>query len=224
MTIGPETGSVSTPQAPAPQPLPAQRSTERPMAPGFGPPALVNTKKPLYQRWWAVTILLIAAMVLFSFVILALSPQTTGANSTIEPTTPPTTAAPLAGVNVPVLDGQLQFTVTKVDSGDTRVGSARSTATAQGQFVFVHLRITNLGNEPRTLIGEAQSLYDQQGRRFTPDTEAALFLEGSETIFEQIRPSSSVSGTLVFDLPRGAAVKEIELHSSAFSEGVVVAL
>jgi hypothetical protein len=57
-----------------------------------------------------------------------------------------------------------------------------------------------------------------------PDTSAAIYLPDSNTFITPINPGNSVVGTLVFDVPVGSTLSSIELHDSAFSDGVSVQL
>ena len=51
-----------------------------------------------------------------------------------------------------------------------------------------------------------------------------MSIEDNKTFLEDINPGNSVVGTVVFDVPKGTKVTELELHDSAFSGGVKVAL
>ena len=56
------------------------------------------------------------------------------------------------------------------------------------------------------------------------DTEAAIYLKDSNTLYEEINPGNSLKGTLLFDVPKGIKPAKLELHDSAFSGGVDVRL
>ena len=142
---------------------------------------------------------------------------------------PPVSApvkAPAAGPEIgdKVRDGKFEFTVTKVKPGVATVGDSMLGKKAQGQFVLVSITVANIGDEPQTLVGDAQKLFDTQGRKFSVDTEAAVYLADSNSIFEEINPGNLVKGTLLFDIPDGVKPARLELHDSPFSGGVDVAL
>ncbi len=84
--------------------------------------------------------------------------------------------------------------------------------------------LTNISNEPQTFFGSVQTTTDAQGRKFEPDSAAAFYLKDSKSLFEKINPGNSVTGTVVFDIPKDATLVEMELHDGAFSGGVKVKL
>lgn len=134
-------------------------------------------------------------------------------------------AATTAGLGDAVRDGKFEFVVSKVDCGKTRVGGQYLNTTAQGQFCLVSLSIENIGDEPQSLFGDNQKLFDAQGRQFAADTEAAIYLgEASKTLWEEINPGNKVDGVIVFDIPKNTKPSKLELHDSAFSSGVTVGL
>ncbi|MFS0703625.1 DUF4352 domain-containing protein [Cellulomonas sp. 179-A 9B4 NHS] len=131
---------------------------------------------------------------------------------------------PAAGVGTPVRDGKFEFTVTSVEPGVARVGDDLFGEDAQGQFLLVHLRVTNIGDEAQMFDGSSQKLLDTAGRTHSADTAAAIYVGDSNSFLNQINPGNSVDGTVVFDIPADAAPASLELHDSAFSGGVSVAL
>jgi hypothetical protein len=129
-----------------------------------------------------------------------------------------------AGIGDPVRDGKFEFTVSKVDCGRSRVGTKDFGKSAQGQYCFVSVTVENIGKESQSLFGSNQHLFDNQGRKFDADGEAAIYVEDSKTLYESINPGNKVNGILIFDIPASATPVKIELHDSAFSRGVTVAL
>ena len=95
---------------------------------------------------------------------------------------------------------------------------------AQGQFVLVHVTVANIGTESQLLTDSAQTLFDAKGRKFSADTTAAIYIKDNDVFLNEINPGNTVQGVLVFDMPKDAAPASIELHDSAFSGGVSVAL
>ena len=139
----------------------------------------------------------------------------------------PSPAAPVepaVGVNTPVRDGKFEFTVTQVEKGVPSVGDKYLNAKAQGQFVLVHVTVTNIGKEPAYLLDGNQKVTDAQGRQFSADSSAAIYLKDNSVLFKEINPGNSVKGTLVYDMPKDASPAAIELHDSMFSGGAKVNL
>lgn len=161
--------------------------------------------------------------------------QTSGATATDTPTTQGTpsgegSAAPAqparptaAGIGDPVRDGSFEFVVTAVKPGPAIIGSEDFGAKPQGQFLLATVKVTNIGNEPQTLFGDNQYLYAGE-RKFSADSEAAIYLKDSQSLLEEINPGNTLTGTLVYDVPKGTSPTHIELHDSAFSGGVTVTL
>lgn len=131
---------------------------------------------------------------------------------------------PAAKVGSAVRDGNFEFTVTKVQRGVASVGSDIVGEKAQGQFVLIHVTVRNIGAESQLLMDSAQTVRDVQGRKFSPDTVAALSIKDNDVFVNEINPGNTVKGVLVFDMPKNTAPASIELHDSAFSGGVTVSL
>lgn len=134
--------------------------------------------------------------------------------------------ATTAKLNEVARDGKFEFTVTSVECGKTSAGTNQYLQKqAQGQFCFVNVTVKNIGNEAQMFDSSSQYLYDAANAKFSADGTASLYAnpEGS-TFLNQINPGNSVSGILVFDLPKDKTPVTAELHDSAFSGGVKVSL
>ncbi|OLT54629.1 DUF4352 domain-containing protein [Cellulosimicrobium sp. CUA-896] len=131
-------------------------------------------------------------------------------------------AAP--GIGTPVRDGKFEFTVTSVETGVATVGDEFLNQQAQGQYVLVHMAVTNIGTEAQMFDGSSQELTDTAGRTHSADTSAAIYLGDANSFLTDINPGNSVDGTVVFDIPADAVPATIDLHDSMFSGGVEVAL
>lgn len=128
------------------------------------------------------------------------------------------------GIGTTVADGKFEFVVTQVETGVEQVGDEFLNQAAQGQFVLVHVTVTNIGDEAQYFDGSSQKLLDTAGRTHSADTGAAIYLGDSESFLNQINPGNTVDGVVVFDVPADAELASIELHDSPFSGGVTVAL
>jgi hypothetical protein len=128
------------------------------------------------------------------------------------------------GLNDAVRDGKFEFTVKKVDCGKTEIGSSMLGTKAQGQFCLVSVKVENIGDEAQSMFGDNQLMFDKEGREFSADTEAAIYLDNAQTLWEEINPGNSINGVVVFDVPKNAVPESIELHDSMFSDGVTVSL
>jgi hypothetical protein len=148
--------------------------------------------------------------------------QAAAAPSEAVPAAVPAPAPAAAVIGTPVRDGKLEFTVTSIESGVPSVGSEAFGQKAQGQFVLMHLTIQNIGDKAQYFDGSSQKVFDAQGREFSADSGAAIYLEDSNSFLNEINPGNTVTGTVVFDMPLGAAIAKLELHDSPFSGGVDV--
>lgn len=138
---------------------------------------------------------------------------------------PGSTPTALAGIGNPVRDGKFQFTVTKI-TYTKRVGNSLLGQTAQGRYTVLHITVTNIGNVAQTLDDSAQYVYDAKGRKFSADSQADLYINGTgDSVFlQQINPGNTVHAKIAFDLPVGDIAVKAELHDSVFSGGVIVSL
>jgi hypothetical protein len=134
-------------------------------------------------------------------------------------------AAKAVGLNQAVRDGKFEFTVTGVDCSKTTLGSDPVSTNAQGVFCLASVNVKNIGDEAQTLDAMSQYGYDAQGKKYSTDTGAAIYLpNGGDALFNQLNPGSSVDGTLIYDVPTGTTLTKLELHDSALSGGVTVNL
>jgi len=145
------------------------------------------------------------------------------ASKSTAPAPPPAPAAP--GLNAPVRDGKFEFVVSKIDCGKAQVGSSGLVKKAQGQFCLVSLTVKNIANESQLLDASSQKGIDAQGRKFSADGAAGIYLgDQGNTFLTPINPGNSVQGQVVFDIPKDAKISKIELHDSPFSQGAAVAV
>lgn len=135
--------------------------------------------------------------------------------------------AEVAKIGQAVRDGKFEFTVTGFSCGQTSVGTNQYlTKQAQGQFCMLNLTIKNIGDQSQSLFSGNQKLLNGS-TQYSADDTATMYAEpnGSTTTwFNDINPGNSVSGTIVFDVPKGVTPTQAELHDSSFSGGVKVNL
>lgn len=132
----------------------------------------------------------------------------------------PASAEP--GIGDPVLSGDLEFTVTGIENGGTEIGSEYLSETAQGEFILVHVEVTNTGDAAASFFGGSQTLIDSEGREHKSDGTASLYIPDNDTLFAEINPGNTVVGTLVFDLAVGTEPVEILLQGGLFDSDVSV--
>ena len=131
-----------------------------------------------------------------------------------------------AGVGDAVRDGKFQFVVPAAPRcGVARVGDTYVNQKAQGQFCLVKVTVKNIGDEAQLFDSSSQKAFNSAHQEYSADGGAAIYANsGNETFLNQINPGNSVNGTLVFDIPVGQKLAQLEFHDSPFSGGVTVTL
>ena len=152
------------------------------------------------------------------------SSATTSAATTTAPPATHVAAPPLAGIGQEVRDGKFAFVATSVDQSKTAGGDPGNpveTVTAKGEFVNVHLRVSNVGDQAQSFFASHQKL--QIGdKQFSADDTAAMWI-GSMTV--EIKPGNSVQAVLSFDVAPGTANNgALTVHDSISSGGAKISL
>jgi hypothetical protein len=125
----------------------------------------------------------------------------------------------------PTHDGKFQFTVTKVQTGVSRIGTTDLGKAAQGQFVLLYVTVRNIGGEAQTFDSSSQYVYDAATpHQYSADSDAAVYLDQSQSFLNDIHPGNAVSGIVVFDMPKGVSPTLATLHDSPSSAGVTINL
>lgn len=208
----------------------------QPGQPQLPPQVVVQMAAPPRKNFFARHKIITALLVII--VVAAVSqavsggdePATTpaatgGASTTAIADSADTVDAPTApGIGAAVADGKFQFTVTSLEPGVSHLGDATFGVDAQGQFLLVHVTVTNVGDEAQYFDSSSQKLLDAQGRTHSADSSAAIYLPDSNSFLTSINPGNTVEGIVVFDIPADATPASVELHDSPFSGGVTVAL
>src|SRR5690606_2174617 len=123
-----------------------------------------------------------------------------------------------------VRDGKFAFTATSGETGVATAGDEYLNEQAQGQFVPVHMTVTNIGDAAQMFDGSSQKLADTAGREHSADTSAATYLADANSVLTDINPGNSVEGTGVLAIPADAVPAALTLHDSCFPGGVEVSL
>ncbi|MGW6729048.1 DUF4352 domain-containing protein [Nocardia sp. NPDC055029] len=157
-----------------------------------------------------------------TFTTAPAGPASPGAQA---PGAPATGEGGPAAVGSTVRDGKFEFAVTAVDSPVKVIGdNPYLQKTAQGEYIQVHLTVTNISNKAQSYWSDNQKLIDDRGREFKNDTMAGINVNDGTAMASEINPGNSVDVVIVFDVPAGTTPTTLELHDSAFSRGAKVAL
>jgi hypothetical protein len=142
--------------------------------------------------------------------------------------TPSATATPTAApAGSAVRDGKFEFQVLNNFSAKTvsdPTGNPYMTATAQGIFLVIVVKVTNVGGEPQSYYGQNQKLIDSSGREYAVSSEADMWMNTGVSPMGEINPGNSIQVRVPFDVPPGTMATELELHDSMLSGGVSVRL
>ncbi len=151
----------------------------------------------------------------------AAAPASSAPASSAPASSAPASKPKTATIGTPVRDGKFEFTASSVKPGPNHVGGDGFGKDAQGQYWYVSVKVENIGDKPQSFFGSNQYMYVGK-KKYGADDEAAMYLDNSKSLYEDINPGNSVSGTVIFDLPKGATPTSLDLHDSAFSGGVTI--
>ncbi len=142
---------------------------------------------------------------------------TNGPGSSATPTESPTAPPATAGAT----DGPLSFTVHGIEVRPTVVMSdAPLEKTAVGEYIVVHMTVTNVGTDPASFVGTFQTLH-AGGTTYPLDDEATAYLAGT---LADLEPGASADVSIAFDVPPGTPAETIELHADPSTPGIQVPL
>lgn len=138
-----------------------------------------------------------------------------------------TKKATLAKLNEAANDGKFEFTVSAVKCGVPSVSDSSGyvTKAAQGQYCLMTVAVKNIGDKQQIFSESDQKLLNASNQEYSTDTTATLYNgNNSDAFVSEINPGNTVTGVLVYDIPKDQTPVTAELHDSAFSSGVKVSL
>jgi hypothetical protein len=186
---------------------------------------MTEKKKNWFARHKVLTVILVLFLLIGFGSALGGGDKTTTDNkeSTKQETKKDTKAE--IGLNQPANDGKFEFTVTGIKCGTASVGSNQFlTKAAQGQFCLLNVTVKNVGNEKQSLFSTNQKLLAGDKEYSADDTATIYNAPNGTSWYSDINPGNSVTGAIVFDVPKDVTPTHAELHDSAFSGGVKVKL
>jgi len=133
--------------------------------------------------------------------------------------------AAASGIGTSVRDGKFEFTLTSIEPPVRTLGADFARQTAQGEYVIFRVTVANIGDRPQTLFAEAQAAYAGD-TKYGSSSDALFTVEGAgDTFPTKINPGNSLGNVpLVFDVPPGTVLTELELDDSLFSGGAIIKL
>jgi len=189
---------------------------------GQAAPASAPTPARARRTKWVLTLLIVVAVLAVLFLIGKIG-YNTGLTSRSSSTTNAGSAAPLAGIGQEVRDGNFGFVVTSVDVSKTASDPSIQfeIVPKQGEFVNVHLTVSNVGERPQSFFAYKQTL--QTGaNQFSSNNEATMWKQGMTA---QINPGNSIQAVVSFDVPPGTPTDGVlTVHGSLSSGGAKIRL
>ena len=168
------------------------------------------------------TLLIVVAVLAVLFIIGKIG-YNTGLTSRSSSTTNAGSAAPLADIGQEVRDGNFKFVVTSVDVSKNASDPSIQfeIVPKQGEFVNVHLSVSNVGDRPQSFFAYKQTL--QVGtNQFSSNNEATMWKQGMTV---QVSPGNSVQAVVSFDVPPGTSTDGVlTVHGSLSSGGAKIRL
>jgi len=183
------------------------------------------------RNWFARHLILTGILGLFVLIIV-ISVAGSGGKKTGEQTTAtetktvsenkPIETETIAKVEEAVEDNGLAFTVTGVDNLSS-LGNQFTRTDAQGIFYVITLKIENKSDSTKTIDSSMITLTDSQNRQYDRSVEgqtAKGLAQGKVDLFlQQVQPSLSVTGDIVFDIPKDATGLKLIVKGSLFGSG-----
>ncbi|PRY19245.1 DUF4352 domain-containing protein [Pseudosporangium ferrugineum] len=126
--------------------------------------------------------------------------------------------------NEAIADGAFRFAVTGVRCGARRLGTDALGQRARGEFCLVAVTVQNIGSRAKRLDGASQTAYAADGATYPSEVGAAMYAPHGSRVLARLDPGTRVSGTLVFDVPRGTRLTSVELRESVRTRGVRIPL
>ena len=76
-------------------------------------------------------------------------------------------------------------------------------AKASGTYLVLSVTIENIAKESKTLLGNNIVVIDSEGRQFSHDMTAEIYLSNNQQFnFQQMQPGLPRTGKIVFDVPK----------------------
>jgi RNA polymerase subunit RPABC4/transcription elongation factor Spt4 len=180
-------------------------------------------RHPILTGLGVIIIIIIIASVAGNSGKSSSSSTSTGTNSSSAPAVQTETAK----VGDTVNDGDLAFTVQSVSTSQS-IGNSFTQQTAQGEFYILSVKIQNNGKDTKTINASDFNVVDNQGRKYDYSTDGQTAMEetsgATDFFLQQIQPSLSVTGKIVFDVPPTATGLKLMAQGDIFSNPVSIDL
>lgn len=95
------------------------------------------------------------------------------------------------------------------------------------QFCSMNLTVKNIGSVAQSFDASSQYVYDNTGKQYSDSSDATITANTTSSqfpVYESVNPGVTVSGIVVFDVPKGVTPVYAMLHDSGASNGIKVNL
>jgi hypothetical protein len=154
------------------------------------------------------------------------NPHVDTSNTPASPTSgqAPAAAAPaMAGIGEEARDGKFAFVVNSIDRSKTAGNPSNEfeTVTAQGEFINVHMTVSNIGDRTQSFFASNQKL-SIGGNEYSANDSAAMWTQSMNV---DINPGNNIQAVVSFDVPTSNTDNGVlTVHDSAFSGGAKISL
>jgi len=173
-------------------------------------------KKAWYNRWWSITLFVIIGFI----ILVSLFGGNDSSELKISNTNSETASAKDQTYSLGefIQAGDFKWKITTVDTAKTLGSNPYLIKEANGVFLILDVEVENTGKSAVYLMDSYLKLIDSQGREFSPDSSAAVYLDpNSALVFEQINPGLVKKGKIIFEIPTDVKTFDVKISSNAFS-------
>ena len=176
---------------------------------------------------WTVILALMLIGIVSSAANSGKGGTSSGTGTSSSPSSQQPSGAKTGKIGQTVADGDLAFTVNSISTASS-VGNSYVAKTAQGIYYIITIKIDNNGKDTKTINASDFNVVDSQGRKFDYSNDGQLAMEEStgttDLFLQQVQPGLSVTGKIIFDVPKDATGLKLLAQGGLFTDGVSIDL
>jgi len=111
---------------------------------------------------------------------------------------------------------EISYSVTGTDTAE-RVGSGVVSQDAEGVFLLVEVRLESVGGEVNTVSSSPITLVDAGGNEYEVSSAEAHVRDSLNA--QQLQPGETITGVVIFDVPRNAGELRLKVESTDMASG-----
>ena len=113
---------------------------------------------------------------------------------------------------------------TGVHCGKDELGTWPLTRQADGVYCLVDVTASNTSTGKTLVWAVSLRAVDTAGTQYRPDDWSWLYYQDSQRLLKPLKPGTTVSGSLVYDVPKGTRFASLIVHDSPLSDGTTLKL